>query len=205
MARSVRNGACRLGSHEIALTIGVVVICGLVVFHSLSNPLDARQAAQEPQEAEAQRLAAEAGDADAQYSLGLSYQDGDGVRQDDVEAVRWFRLAASQGHAVAQHNLGLAYANGTGVLKDDADAVQWFRRAADQGYAVAQHNLAVGYANGMGVPQNPTEAARWYRLAAGRGYGRAADDLTALEATMTSEQIAEAKRLAGEWKPTTKP
>ena len=43
------------------------------------------------------RLAAEQGDADAQYNLGLMYDNGNGVPQDYKEAVKWYRLAAEQG------------------------------------------------------------------------------------------------------------
>ena len=45
------------------------------------------------------RAKAEQGDADAQYSLGVIYRQGQGVAPDDVEAARWFRLAADQGLA----------------------------------------------------------------------------------------------------------
>ncbi len=62
------------------------------------------------------RARAEAGDAEAQYNLGLMYVNGEGVPEDDVEAVRLFRLAADQGLAEAQTNLGLMYDNGSGVL-----------------------------------------------------------------------------------------
>ena len=40
------------------------------------------------------RLRAEQGDADAQFTLGVRYANGEGVLQDDEEAVRWYRLAA---------------------------------------------------------------------------------------------------------------
>ena len=40
------------------------------------------------------RARAEQGDADAQADLGFRYSQGSGVREDDVEAVRWYRLAA---------------------------------------------------------------------------------------------------------------
>jgi TPR repeat protein len=33
------------------------------------------------------------------------YQQGQGVNQDDKQAVKWFRLAAKQGFAKAQYNL----------------------------------------------------------------------------------------------------
>ena len=197
MARSSRRRA-RFGSHKPFALLDVVMIGGLVV---LPTSPSAWQANSGPPDPAGQRLAAEQGDADAQHDLGVAYQDGDRVRQNDEEAVRWFRLAAEQGHIAARHELGLAYANGTGVPQDAAEAVRWFRLAADQGYAVAQHNLAIGYANGKGVSQDMTEAVRWYRLAADCGHGAATDDLIAIEATMTAEHIAEATRLARAWKP----
>ena len=43
------------------------------------------------------RLAADQGDADAQFALGCAYEDGEGVQQDHAEAVKWYRLAADQG------------------------------------------------------------------------------------------------------------
>ena len=79
------------------------------------------------------RLAAEQGDADAQYNLGVMYANGKGVLKDAAEAVRWYRLAAEQGLASAQYNLGVMYDNGEGVLKDAAEAVRWSRLAAEQG------------------------------------------------------------------------
>ena len=53
-------------------------------------------------------------DADAQYSLGILYDNGTGVAQDDTEAAKWFRLAADQGYAKAQNNLGVLYERGHG-------------------------------------------------------------------------------------------
>ena len=64
------------------------------------------------------RLAAEQGDASAQYNLALMYDNGEGVPQDYAEAVKWYRLAAEQGIAAAQVNLGVMYANGEGVPQD---------------------------------------------------------------------------------------
>ena len=43
------------------------------------------------------------------------YANGEGVPEDDAEAVRWYRLAAEQGLASAQLNLRFMYANGEGV------------------------------------------------------------------------------------------
>ena len=51
------------------------------------------------------RAAAERGDADAQYNLGLCYAKGNGVKADMVEAVNWYRKAARQGHQDAKKAL----------------------------------------------------------------------------------------------------
>ena len=92
------------------------------------------------------------------------YANGEGVPENDAEAVRWYRLAAEQGHATAQSNLGVMHAKGEGVLKDNAEAVRWYRLAAEQGVASAQFNLGVMYDNGEGVLKDDAEAVRWYRL-----------------------------------------
>ena len=58
------------------------------------------------------RRLAEQGLAAAQFDLGVLYENGDGVRQDYVEAVNWYRLSAEQGYAMAQNNLAGMYARG---------------------------------------------------------------------------------------------
>ncbi|MGH6896894.1 MAG: trypsin-like peptidase domain-containing protein [Geminicoccaceae bacterium] len=112
---------------------------------------------------------AEAGNAIAQFNLGLMYDLGEGVPQDSAEAARWYHRAARQGDAPAQYNLGVMYAHGEGVPQDDAEAVRWYRMAADQGHAKAQNNLGLMYENGRGVAQDHAEAMRWYRIAADNG------------------------------------
>jgi TPR repeat protein len=115
------------------------------------------------------RECAEAGDSGCQNNLGLMYANGEGVPQNDAEAVMWIRKAVEQGHAPAQYSLGVMYRNGRGVPQNDAEAVKWYRKAADQGDANAQYNLAWMYDGGDGVPQDYAEAVKWYRKAADQG------------------------------------
>ena len=61
------------------------------------------------------------------------YANGEGVPEDDGQAVFWWRKAAEQGVAVAQLYLGFMYANGEGVPEDDIQAYAWFNLAAAQG------------------------------------------------------------------------
>ena len=108
----------------------------------------------EAQDIEEIRQAAEQGVAMAQFNLGVMYDRGEGVPEDDSEAVEWYRKAAEQGLPGAQYNLGLMYANGEGVPEDDQEAVKWYRKAAEQGYAKAQYNLGNMYGKGEGVPED---------------------------------------------------
>ena len=78
------------------------------------------------------RPLAEQGNAKAQYNLGHMYRHGQGVPQDDAEAVGWWRKAAEQGNAGAQNNLGFMYYNGRGVPEDYAQAHMWFNLAASR-------------------------------------------------------------------------
>ena len=88
---------------------------------------------------ETKRLA-EQGEAYAQYNLGLMYDEGEGVPENNAEAVRWYRLAAEQGYARAQSNLGFMYSNGEGVPQNNVRAYIWYSVAAAQGNETARTN-----------------------------------------------------------------
>jgi TPR repeat protein len=118
--------------------------------------------------------------------------------------LKWFRKAADQGSVVAQNNLGEMYLNGHGMRQDYAEALKWFRKAADRGLAVAQNNLGLMYARGQGVPQDYVQAHMWFNVAASQGGPVSRRSVRAREAIaslMTPAQIAEAQKLAREWKP----
>lgn len=109
---------------------------------------------------------AESGDADSQFSLGISYDYGQGIEQDSKLAAKWYSKAAEQGHAAAQFSLGHMHENGQGVPQNDEDAVYWYQMSAEKGYIDAQFNLALMYESGNGVQQDYKQAAKWYRKAA---------------------------------------
>ena len=83
---------------------------------------------------------ADQGLAIAQYNLGWMYADGEGVVEDDAEAVRWYRLAADQGDAGAQVFLGWMYDNGEGVPQDNVTAHMWFNIAGANGAEFGRDN-----------------------------------------------------------------
>jgi uncharacterized protein len=66
----------------------------------------------------------------AQYTLGLMYEQGQGVPQDYTQAIKWFGRAAVRGVPQAQFELGMLYANGLGVPQDFILAHAWVNLAA---------------------------------------------------------------------------
>ena len=161
------------------------------------------------------RRDARLGNADAQFELGCMYHDGYGVRQDYLEAAKWYRGAAEQGHAGGQFNLGLMHWLGVGAPQDYAEAVTWFRHAADQGDEKAQFALGLSYFHGQGVPQDLVAAYMWFDLAArseaadgprflttwvefvASGDHEARNMRDHLAEQMTKRQVAAAQRAAG--------
>jgi hypothetical protein len=169
----------------------------------LDNEANAAKRGNFADEGVASRSLADTGDAAAQFGLGIIYFNGEGVPQDDVAAATWWRKAADQGYDNAQLNLGIMYFFGRGVPQDHSAAVRWLRKAADQGRGDAQSLLGAMYASGHGVPQDYVSAHMWFNLSAAAGEKDAARERNVVAAKMTPAQIAEAQRLAREWKPTT--
>ena len=128
-----------------------------------------------------------------------------GVPQDYEEALRWYVAAAEQGDITAQFNLALKYHNGQGVPQSDREAVRWYQAAAEQGNVRAQINLGGMHEMGLGVPPNSVQAHMWFNLAASNltdgNRETAVRNRDRLAGEMTPEDIAEAERLASEWKP----
>ena len=123
---------------------------------------------------------AEAGDADAQDTLGSIYYDAGlpGVEKNDQLAVQWFSKAAAQGHAHAQLGMGLAYEAGRGVPKDGSQAANWYQKAADQGMPRAQFLLASLLSDGKDAPKDDeVRAFNLLRVAADGGYRDAQNSL----------------------------
>ena len=169
---------------------------------------------------------AERGDAGAQFFLGLLYFEArtelgenlaliygeqHGVLRDYAEAMKWFRKAARQGNTGGQLRLGDMYEYGWGVPQDYEKAVKWYRLAADRGDTGAQFRLGEIFESGRLVaPQDYVQAHKWYNLAAAEETDAKLRDYFAnnrdgVASKMTLAQIAEAQKLAREWKPMLRP
>ena len=138
--------------------------------------------------------AAEQGDVNAQFNLGLMHDEGQGVAQNYIEASRWYQKAANQGDVNAQFNLGTMYDQGQGVPQDSAEAIRWYRKAAEQGDDYANLNLGLMYIAGQGVAQDYAEALRWFEKGAEGGSVECANSLAWVLATCPDDKIRDGDR-----------
>ncbi len=152
------------------------------------------------------REQASQGEASAQLELGTMYETGSGVRKDFAKAMKWYAKAAEQGVADAQIKLAAMYREGRGVPQDFLEAEKWYRRAAEQGDTAAQITLGVMYFEGKEIPRDKVQAHMWLNIAASRlspGTQRdtVVENRKIVASWMTLTQIAEAQKMAREWKP----
>jgi TPR repeat protein len=117
-----------------------------------------------------QELAAELGDANAQFEFARMLLTGNGIAKDPVKALEWMKKAAAQNHADALGGVGYFYAKGVAVPEDDKEAIVWFRKGAERGSTKAQLNLGRALARGDGGEVNQEEGLRWIDRAAESGF-----------------------------------
>jgi hypothetical protein len=77
------------------------------------------------------RLAAEQGNGQSQYNLGVFFAEGLGTQQNLERAVYWFRRAAKQGLAEAQLHMGLMREKGWGIHRCPYAASYWYFQAGE--------------------------------------------------------------------------
>jgi TPR repeat protein len=86
--------------------------------------------------------AADYGDDDAAFQLGMAYETGYYVRQNCSKAAHWVKAAAEAGNPAAQYNLGLRYRSGDGLTADESAASHWLRVATAQRYSPGKLAMA---------------------------------------------------------------
>jgi TPR repeat protein len=115
---------------------------------------------------------AENGDVSMQLLVGSIYDFGQGVPQDDAEAVKWYERAAEQGSAKGQYQAGAVYAR-SAQIKDPVQGYKWL--------TIAARSLASGPQGGVTADQATTLR-------------------TLLQGEMSEAEIAKAKQEADSFK-----
>ncbi len=152
------------------------------------------------------RVAADRGSVQAQTTLGLMFEQGQGATVNYIEAIKWYRRAVDAGHLPAAVNLALLYSGGGGLPQNLPEAAKWLQVAADRGHAPAQSMLGFAYASGRGVTANLVRAKMWLMLAAaalppGRERDEAVRIRDSLGEKLSPAQNEEARSLAVLWRP----
>ena len=171
------------------------------------------------------------GDAEAQYHVGMMYNNGIGTQQDPRQAFAWFQKATASNDPLGAYKLGCYYdGQGAGVVATDAnEALKYKLIAAKAGYALAQHDVAIHYAR----QENFEEAVKWWKMASDQGYPDALYSLSGsyfqgkgapkdlslayvyfklskvpprkqvneMAAILSKDELKNAEKLVSEWKP----
>ena len=101
-----------------------------------------------------------------QYSLGMKYYNGDGIKQDSKRTLYWMTQSANQNYDLAQCFLGAIYLGGNGIKRDISKSEYWARKAAEQGNPIAQDMMGFIYDVWK---NNKYVAVQWYKKAAANG------------------------------------
>ncbi len=120
------------------------------------------------------KAAADLGDAEAQYTMGILHENGRGVEKSYEKADQLFEKSARKGYADAQYHLATLYRKGQVDANQNYEkAMEWYEKAAEQGHAEAQYNLGVMSEHGRGTQNSNEKALMWYGKAAKQGHTHA--------------------------------
>jgi tetratricopeptide (TPR) repeat protein len=160
----------------LSLLVGIFVVSGWAYDYRTPEPYSAELVKK-----------AEAGDAVAQFDLGLCYSEGLVVAKDKKEALKWITKSAEQGYSFAQSDLGVRYLLGLGVAKDEKEALKWYKKVAEQEATPttpAQSFKGTYEQNYLGdyysFTKDYKEAVKWYTKAAEQGDTQAQNNLGSL-------------------------
>lgn len=158
--------------------------------------------------AEWYQKAADLGDANAQYVLGLAFDKLSNnnwlwfvIKHDSAKALEWYQKSANQGNTNAMMNLGSLIGSGEGAPKDEAKAWEWHLKAAAYGDSYAQILLGLMYESGnaYGGRKDLVLAYAWMNIASAND-GSAISYRNQFERELSSSGRSEAQRLSSNWK-----
>jgi len=141
--------------------------------------------------------ASRAGDAGADFKLGVLSEIGRGLPKNVARAISYYGSAAERGNESAVNALGIAYQVGKTVEPDREKAADLFRSAAKMGHTGAQYNLATLLLGGPNPELDFFEATLWLKRAAKSGNIDAQDRLGT--AFYKGEGVKRDAKLAEKW------
>ncbi len=122
------------------------------------------------------RLANE-GDAEAQYTLAMLYDNGleqYEIAQDSVKALYWYKTAAESGFPEAMYTYGISLyygesIGGKNIPPQPYEGIPWMKKGAEYGIGLAQTFMGMLYFDGVYVPNDDQKAIQWLKMAIEQG------------------------------------
>ncbi|XP_066348919.1 F-box protein At1g70590-like [Miscanthus floridulus] len=142
---------------------------------------------------------ASAGNARAQYNLGLCLQNGKGVKRNQKEAAKWYLRAAEGGNVRAMYNISLCYSYGEGLSQDPVRAKRWLQLAADCGHKKALYECGIK----LCAAGDRVKSLMYLELATRRGETAAAHMRDVIFESLSVVNAQRAMSDADKWKPRT--
>lgn len=105
--------------------------------------------------------AANMGEPEAAYNLGVCYQFGNGIEKNDSLATHWYLISANKGWLDGQYKMSYAYLRGVGVPKDESKAFQYALLCAEQGDVECIFNVINSYTDGLGTAKDSLKVLEW--------------------------------------------
>lgn len=112
------------------------------------------------------KWAADQGDANGFYNLGMCHMNGYGCARDEKMAFDCFRAAAEAGHPEAINNIGGFFRDGVVVRQNLGLSAVWFKKSSELGNEFGVLNYALALLAGEGVARNSEGAVKLLRYLA---------------------------------------
>ncbi|GDY23449.1 hypothetical protein LBMAG56_47960 [Verrucomicrobiota bacterium] len=141
---------------------------------------------------------ATSGDPQAQVDLGLMYLSGNGVKENEVEALNWHKQAAMKGLPAGQREYGRRLRDGIGGGRNLAAAREWLEKAANANDVEAQIDLA-GLIGAYLQPPEYVEAMKWLLIAEKGGSTVVAAGIKSISGQMSASELSQARAKAADF------
>ena len=99
------------------------------------------------------------------FTLGLIYEEGDGVQKNILKAADWYQKGVQAGIPSCLYNLGKLIINKE-ISGEEEKGFNLIQQAAESGYSFAQNYMGRAYRFGWYVNANPVRATNWFTKAA---------------------------------------
>jgi hypothetical protein len=130
------------------------------------------------------------------FAIGKAFE----LKQDEINALKFYEKSASMENAFGLVNLGYAFSKGIGKPQNYNEAFKFYKKSADLGYFRGQHNVGYFYDKGLGCLKDDDQAEKYYILAANQGYRDSQknlcflyEDLGELESALKYGEMANAQ------------